>query len=96
MSCKRCGSFAINHKDHGRDGSDRDLCDVCFWRKRAEQASSTNEQERPTFSPLIEDEILRFGIKTRLINAGNRTGEFASALFEFARAIEAHTVGAKK
>jgi hypothetical protein len=21
---------------HGRDGSDPDLCDVCYWRKRAE------------------------------------------------------------
>lgn len=35
MYCKKCGSHAINHHLHGRDGSDRDLCDVCFWRKRA-------------------------------------------------------------
>lgn len=35
MPCKQCGSFAINHHSHGRDGSDGDLCDVCFWRKRA-------------------------------------------------------------
>ena len=34
-TCKNCGSFAINHYKHGRDGSDVDLCDVCFWRKRA-------------------------------------------------------------
>ena len=33
--CIVCGSFAINHKHHGRDGSDPDLCDVCFWRKRS-------------------------------------------------------------
>lgn len=33
--CK-CGSYAINHNCHGRDGSDGDLCDVCYWRKRAE------------------------------------------------------------
>lgn len=33
--CKRCGSFAINHHMHGRDGTDLDLCDVCYWRKRA-------------------------------------------------------------
>ena len=31
-----CGSFAINHQCHGRDGSDGHLCDVCYWRKRAE------------------------------------------------------------
>lgn len=36
MSCTRCRSYAINHHLHGRDGSDGDLCDVCYWRKRAE------------------------------------------------------------
>jgi hypothetical protein len=36
MECKNCGSQAINHNLHGRDGSDSDLCDVCFWRKRYE------------------------------------------------------------
>ncbi len=35
MSCKECGSYAINHHCHGRDGSDGDLCDVCYWRKLA-------------------------------------------------------------
>ena len=30
-----CGSYAINHHCHGRDGSDPELCDVCYWRKRA-------------------------------------------------------------
>ena len=34
--CKKCGSFAINHGIHGRDGSDPGLCDVCYWRKRAD------------------------------------------------------------
>jgi hypothetical protein len=37
VKCKICGSYAINHHCHGRDGSDPDLCDVCYWRKRAEQ-----------------------------------------------------------
>ena len=35
-SCIKCGSLAINHNCHGRDGSDSDLCDVCYWRSRAE------------------------------------------------------------
>lgn len=35
--CKQCHSFAINHGCHGRDGSDADLCDVCYWRKRADE-----------------------------------------------------------
>ena len=37
MKACKCGSYAINHHCHGRDGSDDDLCDVCYWRKRAEQ-----------------------------------------------------------
>lgn len=36
-ACTRCGSFAINPGRHGRDDSDLDLCDVCFWRRRAER-----------------------------------------------------------
>ena len=34
--CRQCGSYAINHHLHGRDGSCPDLCDVCYWRRRAE------------------------------------------------------------
>ena len=33
-NCDQCGSYAINHHSHGRDGSEPYLCDVCFWRKR--------------------------------------------------------------
>ena len=40
-SCK-CGSYAINPGQHGRDDTDLDLCDVCFWRKRA----TTSAQDR--------------------------------------------------
>lgn len=32
--CKICGSYAINHHCHGRDGTEPDLCDVCFWREK--------------------------------------------------------------
>lgn len=35
--CKRCGSMAINPNQYGREPDiDLDLCDVCYWRKRAE------------------------------------------------------------
>lgn len=34
-TCAICGSHAINHHCHGRDGSDPELCDVCYWRTRA-------------------------------------------------------------
>lgn len=44
--CKRCGSYAINHHAHGRDGSDPDLCDVCYWRSRAEQLNAVPVEAR--------------------------------------------------
>ena len=43
-TCKRCGSYAINHTCHGRDGSDPDLCDVCYWRKRAAPAAVPDDE----------------------------------------------------
>lgn len=44
--CVKCGSYAINHNEHGRDGSDGDLCDVCYWRKRAVSAAWISVDER--------------------------------------------------
>ena len=43
MKCK-CGSHAINNHMHGRDGSDADLCDVCYWRSRADKCRAALEQ----------------------------------------------------
>lgn len=43
--CK-CGSWAINHHLHGRDGTDDDLCDVCYWRKRAALAESDSPSDK--------------------------------------------------
>jgi len=43
--CKRCGSHAINPSHHGREpGVDLDLCDVCYWRKRAEELSAKKKK----------------------------------------------------
>lgn len=39
MRCRECSSYAINHHFHGRDGSDPDLCDVCYWRLRCVKVS---------------------------------------------------------
>ena len=37
--CKICGSHAINPHLHNRVlGEDSDLCDVCYWRVRANEA----------------------------------------------------------
>ncbi len=39
-SCSNCRSGAINPGHHGRaEDTDLDLCDVCYWRKRAESAT---------------------------------------------------------
>ena len=42
QQCKQCGSYAINHHEHGRDGSDKDLCDVCYWRQRHDRLSTVS------------------------------------------------------
>lgn len=44
MRCKRCGSLAINPHLHGRiEWLDLDLCDVCYWRKRAEEKTKETQ-----------------------------------------------------
>lgn len=49
-SCRRCNSFAINDHTHGREtGVDLDLCDVCYWRKRAEEAQTKVSQYRSKY-----------------------------------------------
>ena len=51
--CARCRSGAINPSDHGRtEGADLDLCDVCYWRKRAE---STDSDRYAELRQLVED-----------------------------------------
>ena len=52
MGCDRCGSFAINHHCHGRDGSEKKLCDVCFWRKRAEAATDALKTSEAALSDI--------------------------------------------
>lgn len=39
----QCGSYAINPQMHGRDNTDLELCDVCYWRKRADANFSPNK-----------------------------------------------------
>jgi hypothetical protein len=56
--CIICGSYAINHKLHGRDGSDEDLCDVCYWRKRACIAS-------PVSSLHSNDKVIQNSVNKR-------------------------------
>lgn len=46
MKACNCGSYAINHHLYGRDGSDTDKCDVCFWRSRADRYRKALERLR--------------------------------------------------
>ena len=56
--CTRCRSGAINPSDHGRTvGVDLDLCDACYWRKRAD--SATWPKPRP-ISEARETEIFGY------------------------------------
>ena len=35
--CKHCRSYAINLNKNGRYDNDPDVCDVCYWRGKAER-----------------------------------------------------------
>lgn len=43
MNRCECGSRAINPHLYGRDNTDLDLCDVCYWRKRAQAPEPSGE-----------------------------------------------------
>lgn len=44
MNQCKCGSYAINQHLHGRGGSEPELCDVCYWRKKYERNAQLLEQ----------------------------------------------------
>lgn len=51
MQCERCRSYAINPGQNGRGDDDLHLCDVCYWRARAEAKEANaakNKAERLT------------------------------------------------
>lgn len=84
-NCKQCCSHAINHHLHGRDGSGSDLCDVCYWRTRAEMATAEIERLRN------ERDRLLFALRTIKACAGNPEFVFTTArdvLAEFDSIIE--------
>ena len=65
QSCKRCTSHAINPHLHGREeGVDLDLCDVCYWRKRAERkCSELNDKTQYKFGDTSRPHVPLFGGK---------------------------------
>lgn len=75
--CK-CGSYAINPHSHGRlPDVDLDLCDVCYWRKRAEAV------------PTLERLLLRYRTETPL---GHQPHMIAQEVDEFLGREKGHTV----
>lgn len=70
MRCVRCGSYAINHNAHGRDGSDGELCDVCYWRKFADELTEQHAAEIAT----LEQEARQMRARNERLE-----GEIASA-----------------
>jgi len=56
QQCKRCGSLAINHHLHGRDGSELCLSDVCYWRKRFETSAGDKGELEVTQQGIDPDE----------------------------------------
>ena len=56
--CNRCGSYAVNPGRSGRDEtSDLDLCDVCYWRKRAEQAAEIEREACAAIAAKAGDDL---------------------------------------
>ena len=73
MTCKNCGSLAINHHAHGRDGSEKKLCDVCYWRTKAQQQKLEAIDERLEMQAQYISVIVR--LTTERDNARQRITE---------------------
>ena len=93
MACNICGSWAINHGHHGRDGSDPTLCDVCYWRQRCEQCTASNaakddeiDRLRAEVSRLTEANRYLIGISNEAMEDARK---YAEARLEIARLREA-------
>jgi hypothetical protein len=53
--CK-CGSYAINHHLHGRNGDTLELCDVCFWIKKYNEACGSAQSLYNSFVSICSDD----------------------------------------
>ena len=88
MSCERCGSFAINHAAHGRDGSEPSLCDVCYWRQRTEQCTASNATKDAEIASLREANRYLIDMHDAVIDDARK---YTAAQAEIARLREAFT-----
>lgn len=62
--CVDCRSWAVNPHSHGRDNTRLDLCDVCYWRTKAEEWRRDAERM---------DWLERVGFSTQNPQTGERT-----------------------
>lgn len=53
MQCIKCGSYAINVDKNGRDKTDKNLCDVCYWKKRAGCLAQTDAEKIKALDRLL-------------------------------------------
>jgi hypothetical protein len=53
VSCKNCGSYSINLHLHGRGTDNTDLCDVCYWIDKAENANTRLERGEHLISKFL-------------------------------------------
>lgn len=68
--CSQCYSYAINLGIDGRDRiTDTNLCDVCYWRKRAETAEArVAELEEELTAERRRLDWLLVGVRSELSN----------------------------
>ena len=94
--CTECGSYAINHHCHGRDGSDPELCDVCYWRKRAadytalEAERDTMRQQRDKLAQVLEGVEREHDLLRQMKNCELHRGRGS---FGIAVMSDAHAIG---
>lgn len=86
MACNRCGSWAINHGHHGRDGSEPNLCDVCYWRQRCEQCTASIAAKDAEIARLREALVATFDALDRSSSPFPLSIEMTLAVLDHAKA----------
>ena len=67
MSCKHCGSFAINPSNRNSDISQNNLCDVCYWRDKYDKLE---QQLADAKAKLDSEKTARFNAMQTAIKNG--------------------------
>ena len=65
--CRTCHSYAINPHMHWRDGTEPELCDVCFWRSKVPKR-------------LTREQVAGLWLRCKAIDTPAFCAEFADAI----------------